>query len=99
MTGKITLSDLADIDVEVLKGVGEKRKESLAEYGITNVLELLMNYPRKWVDRTNEARVSDLVVGQEALVIVEVRKVSKFTTKNRRTVVTIQVGDDTDEPK
>ena len=94
MTGKITLSDLADIDVEVLKGVGEKRKESLAEYGITNVLELLMNYPRKWVDRTNEARVSDLVVGQEALVIVEVRKVSKFTTKNRRTVVTIQVGDE-----
>lgn len=94
MTGKITLSDLADIDVEVLKGVGEKRKESLAEYGITNVLELLMNYPRKWVDRTNEARVSDLVVGQEALVIVEVRKVSKFTTKNHRTVVTIQVGDE-----
>ncbi len=94
MTGKITLSELADIDVEVLKGVGEKRKESLADYGITNVLELLMNYPRKWVDRTNEARVSDLVAGDEALVIVEVRKVSKFTTKNRRTVVTIQVGDD-----
>ena len=94
MTGKITLSDLADIDVEVLKGVGEKRKESLADYGITNVLELLMNYPRKWVDRTNEARVCDLVVGQEALVIVEVRKVSKFTTKNRRTVVTVQVGDE-----
>ncbi len=94
MTGKITLSELADIDVEVLKGVGEKRKESLADYGITNVLELLMNYPRKWVDRTNEARVSDLVAGNEALVIVEVHKVSKFTTKNRRTVVTIQVGDD-----
>ena len=94
MTGKITLHELADIDVEVLKGVGEKRKESLAESGITNVLELLMNYPRKWVDRTNEARVSDLVAGQEALVIVEVRKVSKFTTKNRRTVVTIQVGDE-----
>lgn len=94
MTGKITLHELADIDVEVLKGVGDKRKESLAEYGITNVLELLMNYPRKWVDRTNEARVSDLVAGQEALVIVEVRKVSKFTTKNRRTVVTIQVGDE-----
>lgn len=94
MTGKITLRDLADIDVEVLKGIGDKRKLALAEYGITNVLELLMNYPRKWVDRTNEARVSDLVVGQEALVIVEVRKISKFTTKNRRTVVTIQVGDD-----
>ncbi|MDA3003733.1 MAG: ATP-dependent DNA helicase RecG [Actinomycetota bacterium] len=94
MTGKITLRDLAAIDVEVLKGVGEKRKAALAEYGINNVLELLTNYPRKWVDRTNEARVSDLVAGQEALVIVEVRKVSKFTTKNRKTIVNVQVGDE-----
>jgi ATP-dependent DNA helicase RecG len=94
MTGQITLRDLAAIDVEVLKGVGEKRKAALAEYGISNVLELLMNYPRKWVDRTNEARVSDLVAGQEALVIVEVRKVSKFTTKTRKTIVNVQVGDE-----
>ena len=94
MTGQITLRDLAAIDVEVLKGVGEKRKAALAEYGINNVLELLTNYPRKWVDRTNEARVSDLVAGQEALVIVEVRKVSKFTTKNRKTIVNVQVGDE-----
>ena len=94
MTGQITLRDLAAIDVEVLKGVGEKRKAALADYGINNVLELLTNYPRKWVDRTNEARVSDLVAGQEALVIVEVRKVSKFTTKNRKTIVNVQVGDD-----
>ncbi|MFM7950770.1 MAG: ATP-dependent DNA helicase RecG [Acidimicrobiaceae bacterium] len=94
MTGQITLRDLAAIDVEVLKGVGEKRKAARAEYGINSVLELLMNYPRKWVDRTNEARVSDLVAGQEALVIVEVRKVSKFTTKNRKTIVNVQVGDE-----
>jgi hypothetical protein len=39
MTGQITLRDLAAIDVEVLKGVGEKRKAALAEYGINNVLE------------------------------------------------------------
>jgi hypothetical protein len=31
MTGQITLRDLAAIDVEVLKGVGEKRKAALAE--------------------------------------------------------------------
>ena len=94
MTGKITLRDLAAIDVEVLKGVGEKRKAALAEYGINNVLELLTNYPRKWVDRTNEARISDLIEGQEALVLVEVRKVSKFMTKNRRAIVNVQVGDE-----
>jgi len=94
MTGQITLRDLAAIDVKVLKGVGDKRKAALAEYGVENVLELLMNYPRRWVDRTNEARVSDLVAGQEALVLVEVRKVSKFTTKSRKTIVKVQVGDE-----
>ena len=94
MTGQITLRDLAAIDVKVLKGVGDKRKAALAAYGVENVLELLMNYPRRWVDRTNEARVSDLVAGQEALVLVEVRKVSKFTTKSRKTIVKVQVGDE-----
>ena len=34
------------------------------------MLDLLTTYPRRWVDRTNEARISDLVPGQEALVLV-----------------------------
>jgi len=93
MTGEITLRELAGLDVEILKGVGEKRKASLHEYGIDNVLELLTTYPRRWVDRTAEARVSDLVPGQEALVLVEVRKVAKIPMKGGRSMVTVSVGD------
>ncbi len=93
MTGKITLRELAGLDVELLKGVGEKRKASLHEYGVDNVLELLTTYPRRWVDRTAEARVSDLVLGQEALVLVEVRKVTKIPMKGGRSMVTVSVGD------
>ena len=93
MTGEITLRELAGLDVEILKGVGEKRKASLHEYGIDNVLELLCTYPRRWVDRTAEARVSDLVPGQEALVLVEVRKVAKIPMKGGRSMVTVNVGD------
>ncbi len=93
MTGEITLRELAGLDVEILKGVGEKRKASLHEYGIDNVLELLTAYPRRWVDRTAEARVSDLVPGQEALVLVEVRKVAKIPMKGGRSMVTVNVGD------
>ena len=37
------------------------------------MLDLLTTYPRRWVDRTNECRVSDLRPGQEALVLVTVR--------------------------
>ena len=89
----LTLRDLAEIPVTRLKGVGDKREEALAKLGITSVLDLLMYYPRRWVDRTNEARISDLVPGEETLVIGNVRRVDKRQTKNRRTMVTVSLGD------
>ena len=89
----ITLRDLAAIDVGQLKGVGDKKRASLAAFEIDNVLDLLTTYPRRWVDRTNEARIADLVPGQEALVLVTVRSVRKRTTRNRRTMVNVNVGD------
>ena len=94
MNSPISLRELAAIDVEVLKGVGEKRKKSLRDFGIENVLDLLTTYPRRWVDRTAEAQVKDLVPGQEALVLVEIRKVSKRPMKGGRSMVSVQVGDD-----
>ena len=89
----ITLRELAAIPVERLKGVGEKKQASLHEVGVDTVLDLLTTYPRRWVDRTNEARVRDLVSGVEALVLVTVRSVTKRTMRNRRTMVEAKVGD------
>ena len=89
----ITLRELAAIDVGQLKGVGEKKRASLAAFDIDDVLDLVTTYPRRWVDRTNEARIADLVPGQEALVLVTVRSVAKRTTRNRRTMVNVNVGD------
>jgi ATP-dependent DNA helicase RecG len=93
MADGITLRELQDISVDRLKGVGEKKLASLREVGVESVLDLLTTYPRRWVDRTNEARVSDLVPGQEALVLVTVRSVRKRTMRNRKTMVEVQVGD------
>ncbi len=93
MTAPITLRELAGFNVDILKGVGEKKKLALTEFGIENVLDLVTTYPRRWVDRTLEARIKDLVPGQEALVLVDVRKVAKRPMKGGRTMVTVQVGD------
>jgi ATP-dependent DNA helicase RecG len=93
MTEPLTLRDLDAIGVERIKGVGEKKLASLHDIGINSVLDLLTTYPRRWVDRTNEARVSDLLPGQEALVLVSVRSVSKRPMRNRRTMVNVVVGD------
>jgi ATP-dependent DNA helicase RecG len=93
MSEPITLRDLSGISVERLRGVGPKKLASLEKVGIDNLLDLVTTYPRRWVDRSNEARISDLVPGDEALVLATVRSVHKRSTRHRRTMVTANVGD------
>ena len=93
MTGPIALRELADIPVDRIKGIGDKRLAGLRGMGIETVLDLVSFYPRRWLDRTNEARVADLVEGSEALLLVEIRSVVKRLTRNRKTMVTAQAGD------
>ncbi|MGA0064989.1 MAG: ATP-dependent DNA helicase RecG [Ilumatobacteraceae bacterium] len=95
MSGPITLRELRALDVSILKGVGEKRKAALEQLDIRNVLDMITTYPRRWVDRTNEARIADLVIGVEAMVLGQVRKVTKRQLKGRRALVTVSVTDDT----
>jgi ATP-dependent DNA helicase RecG len=89
----LTLVELDGIGIERLRGVGPKKLAALESVGITSVLDLVTTYPRRWVDRTNEARLADLEAGVEALVLVTVRSVAKRTTRNRRAMVTVSVGD------
>ena len=90
----LTLSDLHAIPVTALKGIGPKKADGLEELGVTTVLDLLTYYPRRWVDRTNEARVGDLRDGEEALVLVTVRSTHKTTTRTRKQMVTVETGDE-----
>ncbi len=66
------LSQLAQLPVTELKGVGDARAGALAKLGVRTVLDLLTYYPRRYLDRTNQARLEDLEVGEEATVLVSV---------------------------
>ena len=94
--GPITLGELGTWPVTRLGGVGDKKAEGLATLGVTSMLDLLTYYPRRYVDRTNEARVRDLVVGEEAMVLVTVERTSSRRTRGRppRVLVTADVRDD-----
>ena len=94
-TGPITLAELHAKKLADIQGIGEKREADLRAVEVHNVLDLVMYYPRRWVDRTQECRVSDLVAGAMALVVVDVLSVDKRTTRNRRSMVTVRVGDGT----
>ncbi len=91
----LTLVDLDDLGVQVLRGVGDDRARALSELGISSVLDLLWHYPRRYVDRTREARVADLVAGAECLVMATVTAVSQRRTRNRRSLVELEVADAT----
>jgi ATP-dependent DNA helicase RecG len=93
VTAAITFNDLAARPVADIKGIGPKKLVGLANMGVTSVADLIAYYPRRWLDRTNEARIRDLVVGQEALVLVDIRGVTKRLTKQRKTMITARVGD------
>jgi ATP-dependent DNA helicase RecG len=94
-TAPIRLGELAAMPVTRLRGVGERKAEALAAVGVTNLLDLLTYYPRRYVDRTNECRIRDLVVGEEALVLVTIERVSSRRTRGRpaKVLVTVDVTD------
>ncbi len=90
-----SLPELADIDVERLKGVGPKHRDALAEMGIRTVLDLVTFYPRRYIDRTNQAAIADLVEGDQAMVLATVRKVTARRTRQGRSLVEVDLFDGT----
>ena len=89
------LSQLASSPVSQLRGVGEARAKALAKMDVHSVLDVLTHYPRRYLDRTRQARVDELVPGEEATVLVRVRSSRTKQTRNRRRMVVVDVTDGT----
>jgi len=92
-TAQRRLSRIADISVAELRSVGPKKTQALEDVGVESVLDLLMYYPRRYIDRTSQVRIDDLVPGEEALVLGGVEKVAGRRTKNGRSLVEVKVSD------
>jgi ATP-dependent DNA helicase RecG len=90
-----SLRDLSERPVSVLERVSERRAENLAQFGVESVLDLLTTYPRRYIDRTRQADVSDLVVGDEAAVLATVQSARSRRSKQGRAVVDVVVRDET----
>ncbi|MED5584448.1 MAG: OB-fold nucleic acid binding domain-containing protein, partial [Actinomycetota bacterium] len=93
--GGVTLRELADRPVTDLKGVGDKKAAALAKVDVRTVLDLVSYYPRRYLDRTREATIEALDVGEEGMVLARVAKVSERRTRNGRSLVEVRVTDGT----
>jgi ATP-dependent DNA helicase RecG len=95
--GPITFGELAEISLTAIASLRSKPKKvaGLAELGVETVLDLLTDYPRRYLDRTRQATIGDLRPGDEAMVIATVARISSRRTRGRppKTLVTAEVSD------
>ena len=91
----LSLRDLDSISVDRLRTVGKARPAALADMEIHSVLDLLHHYPRRYIDRTKQARIAELAEGEDVFVEGRVERSSSRRTRQRRTLVEVVIGDGT----
>ncbi len=63
-----------------IKGVGQKIAEKLSNLGIFLIKDLLLYYPRDYVDYSSLRRISDLKAGETATIVATVRRSNGFSS-------------------
>jgi len=63
------------LQVRYLKGVGPSRAEILAKNGIETIEDLLHCLPRKYDDRSNISRISDVRINEQATICASIESV------------------------
>ena len=91
----LTLADLAGIKVTQLRGVDQRTAERLLGLEISTVLDLLQHYPRRYLDRTRQATIGELLPGDEATVLGSVVSAKSRRLGGRRTLTQVVIADDT----
>ncbi|MBM3683509.1 MAG: ATP-dependent DNA helicase RecG [Actinobacteria bacterium] len=90
--GPITVAELDALGVERLRSPGARRVEAMGELGLHSVWDLLTHYPRRYIDRSRQAVVRDLRVGEEAMVLVRIGAASTRRS-GRRAITTVHTVD------
>ena len=93
MTAKRSLRSLRSVEVTRLSGVGPAKAEALASFGIADVFDLLTHYPRRYVDRTRQATIRDLHIGETASVLARVTDITAKRIRGGRVMVMGTVSD------
>ena len=91
----LSLRDLDAIGVGRLRDVGNRRAGALTKMEIHSVLDLLQHYPLRYIDRTRQARISELAHGKEVFVEGCVERSSSRPTRRRQKLVEAVITDDT----
>ena len=87
---------VASTPVEKIRGIGPKRGEVLREQGVGTVADLLLDLPRRYLDRTQLVPAAEAPTGEVVTLIAHVDQVQKpprFRGRGRRLPTSITVSD------
>ena len=90
-----TLPELRQLPVTKLTGVGPAKATDLEKVEVTTILDLVTYYPRRYIDRTNQRAIRDLVIGEEAMVLATVKRASTRRTRRGKAIAEIDLADGT----
>lgn len=81
--------------VQYLKGIGPKRSSYLNRIGVTTIGDLLTLVPRRYLDYSNLAKISNLKVGDAVTVVGQIIARDVKRTKSKGEIVILAVSDST----
>ncbi len=70
--------------LQYVKGVGPRKAEGLARLGLVTVMDMLMRFPRAYLDRTTVTSIAKLTVGEETTIIGTVKAHGMLRGRRRR---------------
>lgn len=86
--------------IQFLTGVGPKMGEKLERLGIRKVLDLLFYYPRRWDDFSHPQNISQLRIGDEAIIKAKIISIKQNRThKKWMSIIEAILADETGEIK
>lgn len=92
MSGR-TLAELTGIPVDAVKLLKGGRAAALAQADIHTVADLLLHFPRRYIDRSRTVPIREVELGEEVTVIATVKKVGTRRPRRNLAITEAVVGD------
>ena len=88
---------LNEIELNFVKGIGEKKFASLKKSKLKTINDLIRYFPRTHIDRSKVKLVSEIEQNDqtyEVTIFGTIDKLSVFTTKTRLRIATLTISDE-----
>ncbi len=86
-------TEIDEIDVAFVKGVGPKLASVFNKLDIYTVKDLLEYYPKRYVDYEGRTKIKNLEVGNSVCVFGTIKKADCHTTANKLAIFKLTIGD------